>query len=331
MLVAQVTVIALTLMSAMVFAQDADVAQLSQIDPIRDARSTATIVLNAGEGPWQFVSLPELISASASEHTSSTNLRRAWVSWELASNNSGNIQGHFPLWLAEGGWEALRRQIDEAYQLGFRVVLLHRPFGEPDIGDVMDIDSRVELKQHPLIKSYSEFQNELLKDYPDLQLVIYIGSSADRDLRQRLARHHNAAWLQRMQASIEPLLDADRVHIAFDYASTYGEDSPDWQWICLIKSLLASQNREVVLESIPPATHGYQQGYWSLCTESMWFNQVRGHEDHWLIGNTVRWLNRNAWYRDKLWRKSGGIDAWARDCKRLGIVPCIDFSLLDQR
>lgn len=251
-----------------------------------------------------------------------TALDQPWAAWELANHNGEpKTLGHYQPWLASGGWAALRRQIDVAYLFGFRVFFIHRPFGEEDIDDVMDADSRVDLADHPLVKTYDAFQATLLRDYPDLHLVVYVGSLRDTDLSDRLKRNEYAAWIDRLRRSYLPLLDHPRVHIGLDHAVTYPTGHPMMAWCELLKSLKNLQGAECVIESLPRAD---QQGYVGFVTEGAWHEHPEARTLPTRGG--ARWWNGKAeWMRlfDRDPRK------WLADCKATGATPCIDWRLIE--
>lgn len=248
-------------------------------------------------------------------------LAQPWAAWEVANAPASN-PGCYQPWLIKGGWDALRREIDAAYEFGFRVVFIHRPFGEPDAADVMDADARVDNGTLQLVREYDGFQASLLRTHPDLHLVAYVGSLRDRDMAARLGRGDHAAWIDRARRAYLPLIDHPRVHIGLDHAATYPTGHPMMAWCDLLLSLKRMQGAECVIESMPRED---QRGYVGFTTEGAWHE----HPDKRRLPERggVRWFNGKALH---MRLHDADPRQWLKDCKATGTIPCIDWRFIER-
>lgn len=205
-------------------------------------------------------------------------LDTAWCIIQAANVGDGSTPGSYQPWLLEGGWSAATERYRAAYERGFRGVLVHRPFGEPDVGDVMDADAYVEAQNDPAAASiandFADWTQRLIAEFPGTQVIAYIGSFQDADFRA--LANDPIRWLARALASIKALIPLPGVHIGFDHATSYDVGSLPYNFIRDVRTSLRLAGRLALFESLPNPSHNSDTdwpGY--IVSENGWSDHVR--------------------------------------------------------
>ncbi|NJL73317.1 MAG: hypothetical protein HC888_18160 [Candidatus Competibacteraceae bacterium] len=156
--------------------------------------------------------------------------------------------------------------------------------------------------------------------------MAYLGTLLDDDFRTLLSQGRFADWLDRAHKSYLPLLDSDRVHIGFDFATEYEPHSVEWSWCLMLQSHLRSRGRECVIESLPRADREDQRAFFGLCTEGFWQEQVvTGRIRVASPRGGVRWWTNHA---DQQQYYGRDVRRWIADCYAHGLHPCMDWRLI---
>ncbi|MFI4854927.1 MAG: hypothetical protein ACIAQF_08130 [Phycisphaerales bacterium JB065] len=244
-----------------------------------------------------------------------------WAAMELASQGEAS-PGRFHARLHREGWSFVLNAFQPAYDAGCDVLFLHRVGGEvPHQGQVMNLDSRVELLADPdarkILDAVPQFLDDFHARYPDARIVAYFGSSLEPDLVARLDAQQFSAFIDRYSRSLQPWLNCPWVDIAFDHAGSFRDRDPHGAAILFIDALLHSAGRTVYVEpqpnesSMTASLPFVVQEYWW----QRWANKANTNGVRWLEGNSV--ITHKHWVGDY----QGFVDACVKDGMGIAIGP----------
>lgn len=272
--------------------------------------------------------------------------RTGWLWREVASHarkmnrdNAGFSENHM-----RHGWPIFEKELGEAYERGFRCAMYHRPFGEADNGDAMDLDSRAEIIDNAhkydqravyLVKTFVPWCHAMLDRYPELHIVPYVGSTRESSMQERQQPGRFSTWMDRFKRGIKPILDStsERLHICFDHASSYIDRDPvAWDAVSMVRTWMNSVGREAVMEALPQPDKRDQHAPWpTMCLERFWWQRRNDphapSEQRMSDVMTIRvWsghaIDAGAWGAVRGDQQSiiDAFQAWKADCERLGCV-----------
>ncbi len=149
-----------------------------------------------------------------------------------------------------GGWDRFySTHVREAIvRFGYRRVFFHLPFGKTTgqspravaqrrtgvDNDSLDrwhmsLDHEHDLRRtgnEHISSGFYGAMRRLHAEHPDVEVIVYVGSMDDED-KAFMARHGEAALLDRWKESLGPLVELDYMSIVFDAAVAYGPDEPN--------------------------------------------------------------------------------------------------------
>jgi hypothetical protein len=277
-----------------------------------------------------------------------SRLNRPWMTFELASatRTEDNPSG-FAVPLLRNRWKWLMDYVRETYAAGFRVFALHRPFGEVTSEDtLMQYDSPVELRLRAgsdTTGNYSEaialldsFEEEFLdvfaQEFPDAELVIYVGALSTKRLQGFLRDSKVGEWADRLLSVVRACLDRPFVHFGFDYLNTYHPSTPEYKILDAMRAALEISGRHSFIEGISSSDldHPEHIGWDGICLEPYWHDFIvskHGLEkkpSHLDNGNLyVRWWTGHA---ERAGNFDGDYKAWSKNCYQTGTIPGINYS-----
>lgn len=247
-------------------------------------------------------------------------LRTPWAFIAISSHTVN--PGHIRTELFREGTIWLEREVQRLYEIGFRVVLLHRPFGEPDPGDLMDYDALLQLRDTPqagpIVRGMGKVFDRMLQRHDDLHLVVYVGSM-NADSIGPVFDESPDQWLARAALAIWPVLESTspRLHLAIDHSSAFELDSPEYLWIQLADRMLAQRGASLWIEAFPRFAH--LASFPAFGTQKAWENGVlAGRARPSRIANTLFFFD-------------AGLppNEWIRDVQTLGAIPAVRHNLED--
>ena len=296
-------------------------------------------------------------SESAQRSVNMPLLTMPWISREAANGTTYSSGGNPGDWTnsiyndtgaGTGSWaEFMTPKIADAYSKGFRVWLLHRPYGEGGTtgGANMHFDSRVIMEetftseQNHLNEEFPGWVSDVLAAYPELHLVCYMGSTRQSVQMQALKTAGNqSAWEDRFDASIgAELLGNTRISLFFDYISEATEASWDWAYLRdFAAANMTPYGQFWGIESIPKLADSHLHiAPSSLCVEGSYLARkadAGANERYFSPNGSIRWQNRNASQNSKLWRQSAdSYDLFVTDCVNSSprTTPCMDWLDID--
>lgn len=232
--------------------------------------------------------------------------------------------GGFVTPLLRNGWQYVIDEIEKAYKHGIRTVMLHRPNGESLEGEIMNLDSRVDLLNDPaasvIIKGQGSFLTVIERKFHDLRIIAYLGSSQDPDWAERAQRQDYSQLIDRLGRSLKPWIDCPFCDLAFDHAGRFDDDNPHGGFVVFVHQLLGLSNRTVYVEP-QPSRWSMTAGMPSIVLERWW----RRYADK--SRPVVRWWSGHEMTADdSTWRD---INEWLADCEATRCVPCVNVQQLE--
>ncbi|MBB76578.1 MAG: hypothetical protein CMJ75_18895 [Planctomycetaceae bacterium] len=181
-------------------------------------------------------------------------------------------------WNLNHSWERfLDGPLAEAYGFGFRKFILHRPYGESDVGDAMDFDSAVDIREATgenapdavNADSVRAFLDAFKKRFPDASITVYYGSLKDDSFEDL----EPADFLRRMAESLEPWLEYDFVDFALDNGSSpnnYPVGGKYWAASEVLRKLIEDRGGRYWIEAIPGADQPEKDDVPAMALERFW-------------------------------------------------------------
>ena len=196
--------------------------------------------------------LPVLWCGTLSANEESYKLQDVWLSFEISS--SVQEKGGFHPQLLKEGWSWLFEKCSRLNQLGYRQFIFHRPLGEKNDGRLMDFASSKALEGDPGIRrltdGFKPALDEFLRDH-DCRVILYFGSLKGPTTSEALKQKDMTGWFDLTNGTLLPLLENDRVEIAFDNSNSFRSDSVNWKYLELLNQWMKVQDRRLWLESVP--------------------------------------------------------------------------------
>ena len=176
-------------------------------------------------------------------------------------NPYGFVRSHLP---------TIQKSFKQAYDLGVRIFLVHRPFGEPrtEKPGPMQIDSAVHLEgdrdwKH-VLDEYHVSRRWASKYMSDAIIIDYVGT-IESDIEQLESNGQYAETNERLLQSVGPCMRHTNVSIGFDASVRFADDSKWSKFIMLI-----DHNKKIVVESIPNRKSRWSWSHDALVVDSFW-------------------------------------------------------------
>lgn len=238
--------------------------------------------------------------------------------------------GGFDVRLLRAGWKFVIEQFAPSYKAGVRTLLLHRPNGESLEGDIMNLDSRVDLMRDPqakaLIGQHDRFLEQFHRAFPDARIIAYLGSTQEPDWAERAKRQDFSALIDRLGRSLKPWIDCPFCDLCFDHAGSFDADDPHGGFVVFVHQLLAMAGRTVYVEP-QPKPWSVTASMPSLMQESWWRQWADKSRP------AIRWLmGEERDHPESEWIHNGQPDVhgFVRDCKATNCTPMINVPWIDQ-